>query len=130
MEQAFRDETAHLRTLSSEEAFRWLVAHHPDLPRAIAHLSWKPREQVALLRHYARGTLPLTSQRGYDWLIRATAVSRFIAHVRSQIADMSPERLDLLLYCPRPALRDARVTARQKVEAADLIAEVKRLLRR
>ncbi len=126
MDQKFRDEVAYLRSLTSEDALQWILRHHPVLPRCIAHRTWAPREQHALLKHYLQVKRPFATQRGYDWLLKATSVSRVVRRVSVMLheAPMDQSDIDLLVYYLRPALRQATRSERQEEEVSALFAQI------
>lgn len=124
MDQALRDEIDHLRGLTSPDAFSWLVQHHPQLRRSIAHRAWAVEEQEALLRHYLPEKLPFAPGDGYRWLVQATSLSRVVRHITLLLPSIPQDRLDLLEYHLRPVLSDAARSERQRNEAQILLAEI------
>lgn len=127
MDQAMRMEIGQLRDLSSREAFTWIVQNRPNLCKSIAHRSWEVPEQDALLRHYLPGKLPFASGHGYQWLLKATSLSRLVRHVAELLPSIPQDRLGLLEYHLFPALSEATGTERQRVEVQILLTEIRRM---
>lgn len=127
LDQALRNEIDQLSGLSSQEAFAWLVQNRPSLCRSIAHRSWEVPEQEALLRHYLPGKLPFAAGHGYQWLLKATSLSRLVRHTAELLPSIPRDRLGLLEYHLRPVLSEAAGTERQRVEVQILLAEIRRL---
>lgn len=110
MDAVTRSEIKELREVGSEAAATRLLSKYPrdsdGWGRAIeiiAHLSWKPADQVRLAEEYIQ-KLPFASGRAYDVFASMMPLARFMEIVERNMPT-DPARIDLALYYLLPALR-------------------------
>ncbi len=127
MNEKNRRELAYIRELSSEEAATYLIENHSYAPVIMKHRSWKKPDQIRLSKAFVQGQVHAT-YRVYSDFLSFMSITLFLKVVEEGLAQIDPDRLDLLYYYFNIALGRAAKTEKQIARAKEFLVILEALI--